>query len=66
MRHAQDGASVTVESARGQRLKSHDRLVKHVYTLYTFGWDIGSASSGVRPDDDEMRRMVVSLGHIPS
>lgn len=56
--------SVTVDPTRGQRLKSHDRLIKHVYILYSSGWDIGSMSSGIRPDDDEMRQAVVSLGHV--
>jgi hypothetical protein len=58
--------SVTVEPTRGQRLKPHDRLISHVQIRYSFGWDIGASSSGIRPDDDEMRRMVVSLGQVPS
>ena len=57
--------SVTVEPTQGQRLKSHDRLIKHVHIVYSFGWDIGAASSGIRPDDDAMRQVVVSLGHVP-
>ena len=58
--------SVTVDPTQGQRLKSHDRLIKHVYIAYSFGWDIGTMASGIRPDEDEMRRTIVSLGHIPS
>lgn len=58
--------TVTVEPTQGQRLKLHDRLIKHVHVEYSFGWDIGSASSGVRPNDDEMRQIVMSLGHVPA
>ena len=51
--------------AGAQHLRLYDRLIEHVYIAYSFGWDIGKASSGVRPDDDKLRQMVVSLGQIP-
>ena len=56
---------VTVDPTRRRRLKLHDRLIKHVYILYSFGLDIGTGSLGVRPDDDEIRQALVRLGHVP-
>jgi len=51
--------SVTIEPAHGKRGIS---LVERVHVVYVGGWEVGTASGGDRPEDDEVRAAFAALG----
>lgn len=51
--------AVTVEPSRGRRGVS---LVERVHVVYVGGWEVGAASAGDRPGDDEIKATFAALG----